>query len=564
MSIAMRDGAQTNPRLLMRTLARIVLVLLLAAGLWLALKPVQAEGRLTFLLPIHWSEYIDLMDFWFNLAAFAILSFVAWLAFQPRRMSLTSGLRCALIIVGVITCGNIAIECAQFRIPGRDMDIEDVGAGLLGSLIALSACFWWRLKPLPMGDLETPPKVLFLDQTGQLGGAELMLLDIVAGRAADSEVILFQDGEFRPALEKIGVKTHLVSLSEDASAISKQTGLISIVKSIPRLLVMVIRIADHARRFDVVYANTAKALIIGGPAAFLARRPLVFHLHDIISDTHFSALNRWALITTSNLCASSVIANSLATQSAFVVSGGNASRCIVIPNGFDLTTPSAASADARSLRTDLHVPDDAWVILMAGRLAFWKGQHVLLKALKQVPHAHVVFLGDALFTEEDRAYAQQLRDTATERSLAGRVHFAGFHKKTAPFFAMADAVVHASVYAEPFGRVIVEGMLAGKPVIATRAGGAAEILSHGQTGLLIESNDANVLSQALLRLKDNPEFAKRLASAAEDHARRTYSLITVQSQIESLIRLVATPAALNAGKASISEAPLTPSSATSL
>jgi glycosyltransferase involved in cell wall biosynthesis/VanZ family protein len=549
----------------MRALARIVLVLLLAAGLWLALKPVQAEGRLTFLLPIHWSEYIDLMDFWFNLAAFATLSFVAWLAFQPRRMSLTSGFLCALLIVGVITCGNIAIECAQTLIPGRDMNIADVAAGLLGSLIALSACFWWRLKPLPRGDREAPPpKVLFLDQTGQLGGAELMLLDIVAGRAADSEVILFQDGEFRPALEKIGVKTHLVSLSEDASAISKQAGLMSIVKTIPRLLVMVIRIADDARRFDVVYANTAKALIIGGPAAFLARRPLVFHLHDIISDTHFSALNRWALISTSNLCASSVIANSLATQSAFVANGGNATRCVVIPNGFDLTTPSATSVDARSLRADFHVPDDAWVILMAGRLAFWKGQHVLLEALKQVPHAHVVFLGDALFTEEDRAYAQQLRDTGTEQSLAGRVHFAGFHKQTSPFFALADAVVHASVYAEPFGRVIVEGMLAGKPVIATRAGGAAEILSHEQTGLLIESNNASVLSQALLRLKDNPEFAGRLASAAQDHARKTYSLITVQSQIESLIRLVATPAALNTGKASLSEAPLTPSSAASL
>jgi glycosyltransferase involved in cell wall biosynthesis/VanZ family protein len=549
----------------MRIFARLVLLLLLAAGLWLALKPVQEEGRLTFLLPIHWSEYVDLMDFWFNLAAFAILSFVAWLAFQPRRMSLTAGFLCALIIVAVITCGNVAIECAQSRIPGRDMNIADVGAGWLGSLIALSACFWWRSKPLPMGDLgASPPKVLFLDQTGQLGGAELMLLDIVSGRVAKSEVILFQDGEFRIALEKIGVKTHLVSLSEGASAISKQSGLLSILKSIPRLLVMVLRIADQARRFDVIYANTAKALIIGGPAAFLARRPLVFHLHDIISDVHFSALNRWVLITTSNLCASSVIANSLATQSAFVVRGGNAGRCIVIPNGFDLIRPSATSADARSLRIDLHVPDNAWVILMAGRLAFWKGQHVLLEALKQVPQAHVILLGDALFTEEDRAYAQQLRVTASERSLAGRVHFAGFHKQTAPFFALADAVVHASVYAEPFGRVIVEGMLAGKPVIATRAGGAAEILSHEQTGLLIESNNASVLSQALLRLKDNPEFAKRLASAAKDHARKTYCLITVQSQIESLIRLVATPAALNAGKTSISEAPLTPRSAASL
>jgi glycosyltransferase involved in cell wall biosynthesis len=304
---------------------------------------------------------------------------------------------------------------------------------------------------------------------------------------------------------------------------------------------MIVKVAKAARFFDVVYANTAKALIIGGFSARLARRPLVFHLHDIVSGGHFSTINRQALVVTANLCATSVIANSEATKSAFIASGGNAKRCVVIPNGFDLSKENLTDDGSLTLREDLGITDETWIVLMAGRLSHWKGQHVLLEALKQVPGAHAILLGDALFTKEDRDYAQQLHKTASEPELSGRVHFAGFQLVTAPFFSTADVVVHASIFPEPFGRVIVEGMLAGKPVIATRAGGAAEIVEDGRTGLLVRTGDVDELKEALVRLKSQPEFAVRLAEAAEREARETYSLIGVKAQIESVIRLAAHP-----------------------
>ncbi len=517
--------------------ARILMAALLTAGVWLALKPTLGSRRLTF-LPVAWSERIDGADFWFNLAAFAILTMTAWLALGTNHGS-GRVLRRAGWLAGVITVFNVLIELAQASIPGRAMDFADVWAGMLGCAAGVTAGFVLQLMARNKTNGHDVPKVLFLDQTGQVGGAELMLLDIAATRAADSEVILFHDGEFRHMLEQACVKTHVFELGEEASGVSKQAGFARVLRSVPGLLDLMLRIAQTARAFDVVYANTAKALIIGGPAARLAGRPVIFHLHDIIADGHFSEINQRALIFCVNACASAVIANSEATKTAFNRSGGRAELCKVIPNGFRIPEMRPSPHAVESLRSSLGVPAGAWIVLMAGRLSHWKGQHVLLEALKSVPQSHAVLLGDALFTNEDREYARQLHLQAGEPELAGRIHFAGFQSETLAYFDLADVVVHASVFPEPFGRVIVEGMLAGKPVIASRAGGAAEILQHEHTGLLVEPGCAKALAEALGRLKNDSVLATSLAQNAAQAARDTYDLPAVQSKVEAVIRQTA-------------------------
>jgi len=518
----------------MKRNARIALLVLLAAGLWLALKPTLGNRRFTF-LPFRWSEYFDLMDFWLNLGAFAMLGMTVWLAFGTLEKAFSR----LWMMTGGITLLNILLELVQSSIPGRAMDMADVWAGLIGCVGGIGCGMVLQLFSIGKKSGGKEPQVLFLDQTGRLGGAELMLLDIAAARAADSEVILFHDGEFRTALENAGVKTTVQRLSEEASTVDKQAGLKSVLRSIPGILQLMLRIVQAARSFDVVYANTAKALIIGGPAARLAGRPLIFHLHDIIADGHFSLLNQQALVHCANFCAQSVIANSEATKDAFIACGGRAELCVVIPNGFRIPAERTAATQVNSLRASLGIPSEAWTVLMAGRLAHWKGQHVLLEALKAVPAAHAILLGDALFTDEDREYARGLHAQAEAPELAGRVHFAGFQKETMPYFDLADAVVHASVHPEPFGRVIVEGMLACKPVIAARAGGAAEIVQHEQTGLLVSPGSAGELAEALLRLKTEPSLACDIAQRAQQTAQEIYALNAVQEKIEAVIRQTA-------------------------
>ena len=515
----------------MKRNARIILLILLVAGLWLALKPTVGNRRLIF-LPLHWSEYLDHLDFWVNLVSFAILGATVWLAFG----AMSKVFKHLCLMTGCITLLNIMLELMQSSIPGRAMDMADIWAGLLGCVAGIVGGIALELLAIRRKSGGTDPQVLFLDQTGRLGGAELMLLDIAAARATNSEVLLFQNGEFRTALENAGVKTSVLQLGNEASSVDKQASLQRVLRTIPGILQLILQVVKAARSFDLVYANTAKALIIGGPAARLAGRPLIFHLHDIIADGHFSVLNQQVLIFCANYCAQSVIANSEATKDAFIACGGREELCVVIPNGFRIPTERTSAEARKALRAQLGIQPDAWTVLMAGRLAHWKGQHVLLEALKGVPESHAVLLGDALFTDEDRKYAEDLHSQADEPELAGRIHFAGFQTETLAYFDLADAVVHASVFPEPFGRVIVEGMLACKPVIATRAGGAAEILRHEQTGLLVDPGNPKELTAALTRLQNDQAFAAELAHQAEQTARDVYALSAVQEKIESVIR----------------------------
>ena len=99
----------------------------------------------------------------------------------------------------------------------------------------------------------------------------------------------------------------------------------------------------------------------------------------------------------------------------------------------------------------------------------------------------------------------------------------------------SDAVVHASVYPEPFGRVIVEGMLAGRPVIATRGGGVTEILDD-ESGVLVEPNDAAALARAIELLASDPARAARIAAHGMARARAEFSVPAMVRGVEAALQ----------------------------
>ena len=101
----------------------------------------------------------------------------------------------------------------------------------------------------------------------------------------------------------------------------------------------------------------------------------------------------------------------------------------------------------------------------------------------------------------------------------------------------ADIVVHSSVYPEPFGRVVVEGMLAGKPVIAANAGGVPEIIINDGTGVLVTPDDSAALAAAIARVIDDPGRAAAIGAAGSAHARRSF---TREAMIEGVRSALAT------------------------
>jgi glycosyltransferase involved in cell wall biosynthesis len=379
--------------------------------------------------------------------------------------------------------------------------------------------------------------VLFLDHVGVLGGAELCLLDVAVRYADSGKVLLLADGPFRERLERAEVSVEVLPTSPAVSGIRRGWGTKQDLRALPAVLELSWRVARMARGYDVLYANSQKALIVGALAGKIARRPVIWHLHDILTADHFSQAHRRLAVAVSNLLVSRVVANSRATAEAFAESGGRVERVRVVYNGIDPTPfRSVVPAEVDNLRRELGLAGVP-VVSVFSRLAPWKGQHVLLEALARLPGVHAMLVGAPLFGEDN--YAKDLRQRAEALDVADRVRFLGFRRDVPSLMHLSDIVVHTSVAPEPFGRVIVEGMLARRPVVASRAGGAAEIVHDGVSGVLVAPGDADALAAALTHLLANPAKAQALAETGYKMALARFSLRSMLENVEQQMQQAA-------------------------
>ncbi|KFG93594.1 glycosyl transferase family 1 [Burkholderia paludis] len=381
--------------------------------------------------------------------------------------------------------------------------------------------------PAPRG-----PATLVLDQSGVLGGAELSLLEIMKHMRAHADVLLFDDGPFRAALDEIGARVDVVEQGALAG-VRKQGG---VSAGALRQLVRLVRdVARRARRAEVIYANTQRAMVVAALAGRLARKPVVWHLRDIVSTDHFGGKQLLAIKYCARLGVTRVIANSDASAQAFrALTGFTPQHVDVVFNGISAEPFDALDGVGQAaLRARLGLPAEAWLVGSFSRLARWKGQHVLLEAAARHPDMHVVLVGAPLFGED--AYAAQLHEIVARHGMAARVHFLGFQRDVAACMTAVDVVAHTSITPEPFGRVIVEGMLARRPVVAARAGGVVEIVEHGDNGLLCEPGDVAALADALHALKRDGALRERLVASGRATAVRRFGTETCVERVGKIL-----------------------------
>jgi glycosyltransferase involved in cell wall biosynthesis len=377
--------------------------------------------------------------------------------------------------------------------------------------------------------------ILFLDQSGKAGGAELCLLDIAKPYRHSCLIGLLEDGPFRTLLEQEQIPVQV--LAQQAIQVRKESSFLQSLNSITQIVPLVQRVSQLSRRFDIIYANTPKALVVGAIASALSRRPLVYHLHDILSRDHFSLSNQKTIVTLANLFATAVIANSKASKAAFIAAGGRANCIDVIYNGFDAERYRFTEQNRIALRQELNVTDK-FVIGHFSRLSPWKGQHILIEALLKCPEDVVALLvGDALFGEQE--YVSQIHQQVANLGLQNRVQFLGFRSDVPQLMAACNLVTHTSTAPEPFGRVIVEAMLCGCPVIAAAAGGAIELIEPGKTGWLCPPGDPHKLAEIINICRSQPENMQAIAQHAQLSAKQAFSLDTIDQQIKIVLRRIA-------------------------
>ncbi|AOJ15456.1 glycosyltransferase family 4 protein [Burkholderia vietnamiensis] len=407
----------------------------------------------------------------------------------------------------------------------RQRFLDYVEAALPGSTAQRSTA----VAPLPVA---RGPATLVLDQSGVLGGAELSLLEIMKHMRANADVLLFDDGPFRAALDEIGARVDV--LDQGALAGVRKQGGVS-AGALKQLVALVRNVARRARRAEVIYANTQRAMVVAALAGRLARKPVVWHLRDIVSGDHFGGKQLKAIKYCARFGITRVIANSDASAQAFrALTGFTPQHVDVVFNGISAEPFDALeNVSQAALRARFGLPEHAWLVGSFSRLAHWKGQHLLLEAATRHPDMHVVLVGAPLFGEDE--YAAQLHETVARHRMGDRVHFLGFQRDVAACMKAVDMVAHTSITPEPFGRVIVEGMLARRPVVAARAGGVVEIIEDGENGLLCEPGNAAALADALGRLKHDGALRERLVASGRATAVRRFGTETYVERVEKIL-----------------------------
>jgi glycosyltransferase involved in cell wall biosynthesis len=369
-------------------------------------------------------------------------------------------------------------------------------------------------------------RILFLHHTAIIGGAELHLLSVARHFGETATVVLFADGPFRQALETAGVRVRVFPSKWAARGVRHQHPHFS-AANIASVLRLAWLVAQAARDADLIYANSPKALLVARVARLVRRKPVLWFLHDLLDETHFSPRAIRLLVTTANRTAVRILANSKATAAAFVSAGGRGDLVRVVYDGFEAAHFSDPFVDIGALRAQLGW-EGSRVLGVFSRITQWKGQDVVLRALVNVPSLVAVFVG----AEEDSASGNKLRLLARELGVADRVRFLGFRNDVPQLMRAVDCIAHVSIDPEPFGRVVVEGMLAGRPVIATRAGGIPEIIEDGVSGILITPGSPDELAAALLRIFSDRVEAARMAASGQERALALFSEARMLREIE--------------------------------
>jgi glycosyltransferase involved in cell wall biosynthesis len=367
-------------------------------------------------------------------------------------------------------------------------------------------------------------KILFVDHTAVMGGAELSLLDLATAYADTSKVLLFQDGILRERLEQAGVEVKVAPVSKTMLNLRTSGGLGSLI-TIPELWQIAGYIAQEAKDYDLILANSQKAFIVAAISSLRGSPAVLWHLRDILTAKHFSQVNRLVAIFLANRFAAKVLVNSQATGQAFIAAGGKAKLTHVVYNGFEPQKFDLVNfEDVKKIRDQLEI-SDAPLVGLFSRLSYWKGQHVLLKAIKHLSKVQVILVGTALFGEQE--YVSELKALAEIPELEGRVHWLGFRDDIPTLMKACDIIIHTSTEPEPFGRVIVEGQLAQKPVIASAAGGALELIENAKNGCLFPPGDAIALGKLIEKLIEDPSLAKTLGQQGYVDAKQNFSLETI-------------------------------------
>lgn len=356
-------------------------------------------------------------------------------------------------------------------------------------------------------------KILLVHSSAGLYGADRCLVAIVrelVKRGAAVHVAVPEDGALVGILRSTGARVHLLDTVVFRREMLSMTGMIGMVFRTP---VSVGRLARLIRRekIDLVHTNTG-VTVGGAVAARLCRVPHIWHFRDIL--TEFKGYLRFYEPFV-DFFSTRIIFITKAVREHFS-SERIKQKGVVIYDGIPVEDYEGTAPEASC---------PPFVVTTAGRLAPYKGQDVMIRALAKAAEdgldLEAYIVGDVYGDRHE--FRKELVALADDLGIGERVHFDGFQERVQPYLEKCNIFVMPSTRQEPLGIVILEAMAAGRAVISTSGGGAVEIIEDGLTGMLVPPGDSDKMAAAITDMAKDDEKRLGVARRGKEVALANYS-----------------------------------------
>lgn len=284
-------------------------------------------------------------------------------------------------------------------------------------------------------------------------------------------------------------------------------------------------VREHA--IQVVHCQKGRARTLALLAGLFARIPVL-----ILNRGVSFALDRWSRLGYTTRRVTAIVAVCESIKRGLVAAGVPAGKIEVIYSGTDLGR-FHSGVDGAPIRRELGLDPEHALVTQVG-IRSWRGNDDVLEAMtrvcRAVPHARLLFVG------APPPRSATLRGKAFRRGVGGAVSVLGHREDIPAILAASDLVVDASYAGLGLTGSLREALAVETPVVATDIEGHPELIRPGETGLLVPPRNPDALAQAILRMLENPAWAKAMARAGRKHVESQFSMDQKVQRTEALYR----------------------------
>jgi glycosyltransferase involved in cell wall biosynthesis len=373
-------------------------------------------------------------------------------------------------------------------------------------------------------------RILIISHMAGLCGAErslLLMLQHMDKNRFEPLVALARRGPLEQVLCDLGIRTWNIWCPWWVRIESDKQGLLRRVWQESKAT---FRLCNLIRRenVDLVYTNCS-VVFSGALSAFLTRRPHVWHIREILQNNPdlASVLPCRLLFGFVRAFSRVVVVNSVAT--------GRQLAGLHKPSRFHVIYNAQPQCDCQASIQPLNLegvtPDD-WLVSVVGTLQRGKAPDDAIRALavarRAIPRIRLLLVGDG-----SPEFKTHLLDLCSSLGISDRVIFTGFRTDVASILSHSHVLVMPSRN-DSFGRVLIEAMAVGIPVIGVDAGGISEVVEDGVTGFLVAPGAPEELAMRLIHIYQNPDLAKAMGAAGRYAVATRFNVDTYVRSLEQI------------------------------